>query len=189
MAQYGFWYSAMAESDTTRGNVVMLPSPNWAGVHKNPTITATGMIMTALTQVPDAAWKLFEWYIGGQPSIDRAKSGWGVPGLKSQSRFNPQETEFQKQANKVLQGELALNDGPIQFNPFLGKLRSRLLYNNTWSRRSTTPSTSTRCWQTLKLKSRRHSGRHEHHHGLVIGLVVWMGGCEHFALTTTPIII
>jgi multiple sugar transport system substrate-binding protein len=119
--QYGFWYSAMAEGDNTKGKLMMLPSPNWAGVHMDPTITATGMIQTAASQNPDAAWLTFEYYNGGQPSIDRAKSGWGVPGLKSQVEMIPQNTDFQKQAYKVLQGELALNDKSVQFNPFLGE--------------------------------------------------------------------
>ncbi len=127
--QYGFWYSAMAESDTTKGKVMMLPSPNWAGVHKDPTITATGMIMTAASKVPDAAWKTFEYYNGGAPAVARAKSGWGVPGLKSMLNLIPQETEFQKQANKVLQGELALNDEAVQFNPFLGETQVPNAFN------------------------------------------------------------
>jgi multiple sugar transport system substrate-binding protein len=127
--QYGFWFSAMAESDNTRGKVMMLPAPNWSGKRKDPTITATGMIMTAATQVPDAAWKTFEYYNGGQPALDRAKSGWGVPGLKSMLNLIPQETEFQKQANKVLQGELALNDTPLQFNPFLGETQVPNAFN------------------------------------------------------------
>jgi multiple sugar transport system substrate-binding protein len=121
LAQYGFWYSAMAESDKNRGNVLMLPGPSWSGKRRNPTMTATGMIMTSATKVADAAWKVFEWYNGGQPSIDRAKSGWGVPALKSQWPLIPQQSDFQRQANKVLQGELALNTPPIQFNPFLGE--------------------------------------------------------------------
>jgi multiple sugar transport system substrate-binding protein len=121
MAQYGFWYSAMAEADPNRGSVMMLPGPTWSGQRRDPTMTATGMIMTSATQVPDAAWKVFEWYNGGQPSIDRAKSGWGVPALKSQMSMIPQSTEFQQQAYKVLQGELSLNTPPIQFNPFVGE--------------------------------------------------------------------
>jgi multiple sugar transport system substrate-binding protein len=126
--QYGFWYSAMAEGEKTKGQVMMLPSPNWSGKHMDPTITATGMVMTAASQVPDAAWKLFEYYNGGQPALDRAKSGWGVPGLKSLLPMIPQETEFQKQARKVLDGELALNDGSIQFNPFLGETQVSASY-------------------------------------------------------------
>jgi multiple sugar transport system substrate-binding protein len=130
MAQYGFWYSAMAISDQNKDNVVMLPAPTWAGERMNPTITATGMIMTSATKVPEAAWKVFEWYNAGQPAIDRAKSGWGVPALKSQLELIPQETDFQKQANKVLQGELALNTPPVQFNPFIGEA----VFSDAWNK-------------------------------------------------------
>jgi multiple sugar transport system substrate-binding protein len=121
MAQYGFWYSAMAESDVTKGQVMMLPGPTWSGTRRDPTMTATGMVAAAATQVPDAAWKVFEYYNGGQPAVDRAKSGWGVPGLKSMLSMIPQETDFQKQANKVLQDELSLESSPLQFNPFIGE--------------------------------------------------------------------
>ena len=43
-----------------------------------------------------------------------------MPALKSQLGMIPQETDFQKQAFKVLQDELALNTPPMQFNPYLG---------------------------------------------------------------------
>jgi multiple sugar transport system substrate-binding protein len=119
--QYGYWFSAMAESDITKGQVMMLPAPTWAGVRRNPTITATGMVMAAATKVPDAAWKVFEWYNGREPAIERAKSGWGVPALKSLYNLMPKETEYQQQVQRVLQGELALETPPIQFSPFLGE--------------------------------------------------------------------
>lgn len=119
--QYGFWFSAMAVNDVTRDNIYMIPAPSWGGVRRDPTITATGMVMTAASQNPDAGWLVFEYYNGGQPSIDRAKSGWGVPALKSQLSMIPQETDFQKQAYKVLQDELALGSSLLQFNPFLGE--------------------------------------------------------------------
>lgn len=120
MAQYGFWYSAMAISEDNADGAMMLPGPTWTGERRNPTITATGAVLIGATQVPDAAWKVFEYYHADQPSIDRAGSGWGVPALKSQWDMIPQETDFQKQAFKVLQGELGLNTPPIQFNPFIG---------------------------------------------------------------------
>ena len=78
MQQYGFWFSAMAESDDNRGNVMMLLAPTWTGVRNNRTITSTGAIMTADSQNPDAAWKAFEFYHAGAPSVERAGSGWGV---------------------------------------------------------------------------------------------------------------
>jgi len=121
MAQYGYWFSAMATGDLNKDGAMMLPGPTWAGVRRDPTVTATGAIVTTATQVPDAAWKVFEWYHGGQPSIDRAGSGWGVPAMMSQWSMIPQTTDFQKQAYKVLQGELTLNTTPLQFNPFIGE--------------------------------------------------------------------
>ena len=121
MAQYGFWYSAMADADKVQGNAMMLPGPTWSGVRRDPTMTATGMIMISKTQIPDAAWLVFEYYNGGKPSVDRAGSGWGVPALKSQLNLVPQGTDFQKQAFKVLNGELDLKTPPMQFNPFIGE--------------------------------------------------------------------
>ena len=48
MIQYGYWFSAMAESDVTKGQVVMLPSAIWEGGKVNdPTITGTGYVMAA----------------------------------------------------------------------------------------------------------------------------------------------
>lgn len=129
MCQYGFWFSAMAEGDNTKGNLMLLPAPTWSGVRRDGTITATGAIITAATKVPDAAWQVFEYYNGDQPAIDRAKSGWGVPGLKSMLSMIPQETDFQKQCNKVLQAELALATPPLQFNPFLGETEVSSAYS------------------------------------------------------------
>jgi len=130
MQQYGYWFSAMAESDDNRGNVVMLLAPTWTGVRNNRTITSTGAIMTADSQNPDAAWKAFEFYHAGGPSVERAGSGWGVPGLKSQLDMMPQESDFQKQVYAVLQDELSLDVDPIQFNPFVGEN----VVPNSWSK-------------------------------------------------------
>jgi multiple sugar transport system substrate-binding protein len=118
----------MAETDTTRGQVVMLPGPTWAGQRRDPTMTATGMVMAAESKNPDAAWVVFEWFNGGQPALDRAASGWGVPALKSMLKLVPQETEFQKHCYKILEGELALETPPLQFNPYLGETE----FTNSW---------------------------------------------------------
>jgi multiple sugar transport system substrate-binding protein len=120
LIQYGYWFSAMAESDVTKGQVVMLPSAVWEGGKVNdPTITGTGYVMAGASKVPDAAWKVFEWYMGGDPAVARAKSGWGVPGLKSLYPLMPTESDYQKQVQKVLSKELELNTSPLHFNPYL----------------------------------------------------------------------
>jgi len=119
VVQYGYWFGGMAESDVTAGKVVMLPSPTWTGERRNPTITATGMFMAAATQVPDAAWKFFEYYNGAQPAVNRAGSGWGVPALKSMYDQMPEASDFDQQRRRVLQAELDLATPPVQFNPFI----------------------------------------------------------------------
>lgn len=116
---YGYWFSGMAESDITKDQTFMLPAPTWTGVRRDPTMTATGMVMAAATKVPDAAWKFFQWYNGEEPAIARAGSGWGVPALKSQYALMPNTSAFQEQVQKVLKGELELNTAPLQFNPYL----------------------------------------------------------------------
>ncbi len=119
LIQYGYWFSGMAETEITRDLTVMLPAPTWTGVRRNPTMTATGMVMAASTKVPDAAWKVFEWYNGEEPSQGRAGSGWGVPALKSQYAQMPSTSAFNQQVQTVLKGELDLNTSPLQFNPYL----------------------------------------------------------------------
>ncbi len=121
LIQYGYWFSGMAETEITKDQTVMLPGPTWAGVRRNPTMTATGMVMSASSKVPDAAWVFFQWYNGEEPSQGRAGSGWGVPALKSQYSKMPNESPFQKQVQTVLKGELDLNTAPLQFNPYLGE--------------------------------------------------------------------
>jgi multiple sugar transport system substrate-binding protein len=121
LTQWGYWFQAMAESDVTKGKVVMLPAPTWTDKRRDPTMTATGWVITSACKNPDAAWKVFEWYMAKEPAIDRAKSGWGVPALKSQMNLLPQGNDFQKACYKILQGELALDTPPLQFNPFIGE--------------------------------------------------------------------
>lgn len=119
--QYGYWFSAMAESDTTKGKVVFLPAPTWSGVRRDPTKTATGWVISSQTKDPDAAWTVFEHYMGGKPAEKRAASGWGVPGLRSLYAKMPTETPFQKQVQKVLQEEFKHSEFVLAFNPYIGE--------------------------------------------------------------------
>jgi multiple sugar transport system substrate-binding protein len=128
MVQYGYWFSGMAESKITKGKVVVLPAPTWGRVPRNPTITATGGVISARSRKADAAWEVFEYYMGGKPARDRAGSGWGVPGLKSLYELMPSQTAFQKQVQSVLQKELALDTRPLQFNPYLSDVAVSTTY-------------------------------------------------------------
>ena len=92
------------------------------------------MIMAKATKVAPAAWKVFEFYNGGPPSVERAASGWGVPALKSQYELMPNETEYQQQKLRVLLGELALETSPLQFNPFIGEETAATTWNSQMDR-------------------------------------------------------
>jgi multiple sugar transport system substrate-binding protein len=118
---YGYWFSAMAETDVTKDQVLFIPAPTWTGVQRDPTMTATGMIMAAITKVPDAAWKVFEWFNGEEPAETRASSGWGVPSFKSWYSKMPNTNPYQQQVQTVLTNELNLNTPPLQFNPYIGE--------------------------------------------------------------------
>jgi multiple sugar transport system substrate-binding protein len=128
MLQYGYWFSGMAESKITKGKVIALPAPTWGKVARDPTMTATGGVISARSRNADAAWEVFEFYMGGKPARDRAGSGWGVPGLKSLYELMPTKTPFQKQVQQVLQKELALDTKPLQFNPYLSDVAVATTY-------------------------------------------------------------
>jgi multiple sugar transport system substrate-binding protein len=119
LVQYGYWFQAMAESDVTKDKVTMLAAPTWAEQRLDPTMTATGWVVSQKTADPATTWRVFEWYMGGQPAIDRFGSGWGVPSLKSKYELLPSETAFQQQTRAVLDSELPYAEQPLRFNPYL----------------------------------------------------------------------
>lgn len=104
--QYGYWFGAMAESDLTRGFVGMAPAPVWGKKRISPCITATGFVLSKKSKYPKEAWRVFEWFMGRQSAIDRAKSGWGVPTLKSLIKLMPQDTPYAKANYAVVQEEM-----------------------------------------------------------------------------------
>ena len=120
--QYGYWFSGMVSTtkDAAVGGdkTVFLPAPTWSGKRLNPTISGTGMVAAKATKNPDAAWKFFEYYMAGAPAQARAKSGWGVPALKSLYPQMPQENDFQKQVQQVLQESFKYADYTLEANPY-----------------------------------------------------------------------
>jgi multiple sugar transport system substrate-binding protein len=122
IVQYGYWFSGMIATtkDAAVGGdkTLFVPAPTWSGKQLNPTISGTGMVMAQATKNPEAAWKFFEYYMTGAPAQARAKSGWGVPPLKSQYAQMPQESDFQKQVQQVLQDSLKYADYALAANPY-----------------------------------------------------------------------
>jgi len=119
----GYWYSGNLRSNentnTRLDDFMHLPAPVVEGGKRISTTTAAcGGIIYKNTKHPEEAWKFFEYFLGGKPADDRAKSGWGIPAFKSKLELLPQETEFDKQAFEVLQDELKYSDYMLPYNPY-----------------------------------------------------------------------
>jgi multiple sugar transport system substrate-binding protein len=105
--QWGYWFSGMAESEDVPGdNILMMRAPSWGPTYTNPCASGTGMAISSATKVPDAAWKLFEWFCGEEPAQARARSGWGVPGLKSQFELMPVDQPWRQHNFDMVQWEM-----------------------------------------------------------------------------------
>ncbi|MBO9605113.1 MAG: sugar ABC transporter substrate-binding protein [Paenibacillaceae bacterium] len=124
MIQRGYWFSSrIRTNDNTKMHLddyVMIPAPVAEGGQRvSPTGSATGAIINKASKHPEEAWKVFEWYFGGKPAEDRAKTGNGVPALKHLMASMPQATNFDKQTYAALQEELKYGDKYLEINPFL----------------------------------------------------------------------
>ncbi|HLL66896.1 MAG TPA: sugar ABC transporter substrate-binding protein, partial [Micromonosporaceae bacterium] len=118
ITQDGYWYGGnfVKESDEIKSSVAMAPAPVMGDKRISPTYAGWGAYIPAKAKHKDEAWKLMEYFMAGPPSEERAKSGWGMPGLKAQLSLMPQELPYQKQAFETAQVELqhagALPDSP-----------------------------------------------------------------------------
>ena len=121
MTQYGYWFGGdMIGNAAATKRSRLLPAPIWNhGKKVDPTITATGFVISAQTKNPDAAWAVFEYYMGGFPARDRAGQGWGVPAQKSLFDRLPRTNAFQRNNINVLMHELPASSIILQFNPNL----------------------------------------------------------------------
>lgn len=142
ITQDGYWYGGnfAEESDEIKNNVAMAPAPVMGDKRVSPTYAGWGAYIPAKAKHKDEAWKLMEYFMAGQPSVERAKSGWGIPALKSQLTLMPQELPYQKQAYQTAQAELTyagqLPDSPYiggagGWDPVLSKHLQRTIKNET----------------------------------------------------------
>ncbi len=120
----GYWYSGVirgnANTQTHLDDFGMLPTPMAEnGARVAPTGGATGAIIYSGSKNPDQAWTFFEWFFGGQPADDRAKTGWGMPIFKSKLALLPQETNFDKQVLAVLNDETNYQKSFLPVNSYL----------------------------------------------------------------------
>ena len=116
ITQDGYWYGGNFAQPNALQTVKMAPAPVMGDKRANPTYSGQGWWIPEGAKNKDAAWKLMEYYMSGPVAEKRAKSGWGLPGLKSLMPLLPQELPYQKTAFTVATNELehsvALPDSP-----------------------------------------------------------------------------
>lgn len=119
----GYWFTGfIGIQESLEDEIIHIPAAIWDGGKRlSPTHAATGTIIVAATPAPDAAWTVFEWYHGGEAAVDRAKSGWGIPPLKSLYDLLPEDTPLQQQSKRVMLGEIKYADQILRYNPYLLK--------------------------------------------------------------------
>jgi multiple sugar transport system substrate-binding protein len=119
--RYGYWMHGSVIGAEDPEPFEMRPALSWGGkVAVNPPLGGAGWFIAKPTQVPVSAWELFEYYMGDEPARNRARSGWGLPALKSMFPLVPQDTALDKQWYDSVMWELENTiQRPRQLNPFI----------------------------------------------------------------------
>lgn len=109
IAQLGYWYGGeiITATDDLPDHVALAPAPLMGPTRISTCGAAVGGWIPQNSRNKDAAWKFMEYFFGGKPAQDRAKSGFGYPALKSLQALQPQGKPFQKEAFEVSQSEAA----------------------------------------------------------------------------------
>ncbi|NNC13695.1 sugar ABC transporter substrate-binding protein [Planctomonas sp. JC2975] len=120
MTKDGFWFGAnfQATDGATVGKTASLaPAPTF-GKRISPVLGAVGGWIPSASKNKDGAWSVIEYFMGGQPAIDRAKSGWGLPALTSLWKYIPADEPYQKQAIALAKEEVTYVK-PGQDSPYI----------------------------------------------------------------------
>lgn len=133
IAQYGYWLGAMVTKDKVVHNqVTMLPAPTWDRrlPRLNTSVGPVGLVISAKTKHPEAAYRFFEWYIAGKGAEARARTGWGAPTLVSMQDLLPQGTPFDRQRLAVLRSELPYSNWKL---PQISYRSAIVAFNRSWA--------------------------------------------------------
>lgn len=119
IAMYGYWFGGVVSSDTNGlgDHVGFAPAPLWGQRRLSACMSGTGAWIPKKSKHPYAAWKVMEYFMAGTPGHDRAKSGWGIPSLKSLQSEMPQDKPYQAQALQEVQHELPYLE-VLHFSPY-----------------------------------------------------------------------
>ncbi|MBC9824046.1 extracellular solute-binding protein [Terrabacter sp. MAHUQ-38] len=106
MAQAGYWFAgAVAGGEGTGKWARLAPAPMLGTKRVSPTTSATGHWIPTKAKNPDGAFALLEWFTAGEPAVARAKSGWGIPIIRSLASHLPTAEPFQKEALETQRAE------------------------------------------------------------------------------------
>lgn len=127
----GYWFSGILRStEASKSHLddfMLLPAPIVAGGKRvEATRSGTGAIIYSKTKHPDEAWTVFEWFYGGKPADDRAKSGGGLPAFKSKMALIPTTTAFDKQTADVVNEDLKYLT-VLGYNPYMSATAAKTI--------------------------------------------------------------
>ncbi len=121
IAQLGYWFGAQLQSNPGyEAAYAWAPTPiiRTGAKRVTNTLGATGIVMYARTKVPKEAFRVWEWYIGGEYGRERAHGGWGIPPLLSLRASLPADTAYDRSRKAI-----ALSDAkfvvPWQASPYI----------------------------------------------------------------------
>ncbi|WP_067820315.1 ABC transporter substrate-binding protein [Actinomadura kijaniata] len=119
ITQDGYFFGGNFVKDKAlSGRVRMAPAPIMGDKRVSPCYSGQGAWIPVKAKHKDEAWKFMEYYMAGPPAETRAKSGWGLPSLKSLLPKLPQDLPYQKQAYSVAQRELQYL-APLPDSPYI----------------------------------------------------------------------
>lgn len=100
MLQSGYWTTGLVgDADpAVRAASHLLPAPQLGSTRVSPCLGGTGMWIPKQSSNKQAAWRFMEYYFAGPPAVERAKSGWGTPSLRSLVPLLPTAEPFQQRS-------------------------------------------------------------------------------------------
>jgi multiple sugar transport system substrate-binding protein len=124
MSVWGYWYGGGLYTDgNLPANAGFAPAPQMGPTIVNANFGGTGAYIPTKSRNKDAAFTFMEYYLGGggpkddDPATTRAKSGFGLPGLKHLRPLLPQRTDSEKAAYEVQMAALQYAK-PLVFSPY-----------------------------------------------------------------------
>ncbi len=120
VTQDGYWFGGNVFTATSALKAAsrLAPAPQMGPQRFSPSFAGIGAWIPAASKHKEEAWRLMEYFMTGTPAHDRAKSGWGIPSLKSFMSQMPQDLPYQQEAYASTQNELKYN-GILPDSPYI----------------------------------------------------------------------